>query len=87
MNFGKKLKDMHQIEGPLQVSVGNQYTYSVIPADGTNYAWTVSGCTIVSGQDTSSIIVDWTLIGQGSIQVIVTTSGGDDLVVTDPVGS
>ena len=75
---------MHQIQGPLQVNVGNQYVYSVIPADGTAYYWTVTGCDIVSGQGTPSITVNWTLVGTGSIQVDVLTTGGNDIVVIDP---
>ena len=75
---------MYQIQGPLNVNVGAQSTYSVIPADGTSYAWTVSGCNILSGQGTSSIIVQWTQVGQGSIQVDVSTPSGDNLVIIDP---
>jgi hypothetical protein len=75
---------MHQIQGPLQVNVGNQYVYSVIPADGLTYTWTVSGCNILSGQGTPSITILWTFLGQGSIQVDVVTTGGDDIVVIDP---
>ena len=77
---------MHQIQGPLNVNVGVQYTYSVIPADGLGYVWTVTGCNIISGQGTPSILVQWTLVGQGSIQVDVSTPTGDDIVVIDPLG-
>lgn len=78
---------MHEIQGPLNVSINVQYVYSVTPADGLGYLWTVSGCEIVSGQGTSSITVLWTISGQGSIQVDVSTSGGHDIVIIDPTSA
>jgi hypothetical protein len=75
---------MHQILGPLQVNVGDHDNYSVTPADGLSYTWTVAGCNILDGQGTSSIDVLWTIQGQGSIQVDVKTSSGDDIIVIDP---
>lgn len=77
-----KNKAMHQILGPQNVNVGNESNYSVTPADGTSYVWTVVGCNIVVGQNTSSIDVLWNIPGEGSIQVTV-TSGGVDIVVID----
>ena len=74
---------MHQIQGPLQVKVGDLSNYSVIPADGTSYVWTVVGCNILDGQGTPAIDVQWTIPGQGSIQVAVTTGSGIDVVVID----
>ena len=75
---------MHQIQGPLNVTLGVESTYSVVPADGTSYVWTVSGCDIISGQGTASIIVQWTQLGQGSIQVEVSMPSGDDIIIIDP---
>jgi hypothetical protein len=74
---------MHQILGPLTVNVGSNYYYTVSPNDGTSYYWSVTGGTIVSGQNTSSIQVHFVTAGTCTVQVNVTN--GEDIVVIDPV--
>lgn len=48
------------------------YHYSTPPIAGTNYIWTVTGGTIMSGQGTPNIDVIWTSDGIGSVTVAVT---------------
>lgn len=43
--------------------------YSVTSSAGYSYTWTISGGTLVSGQGTSSITVDWGAAGTGQVQV------------------
>lgn len=43
--------------------------YSITPVKGETYQWTVTGGTIIAGQGTNSIIVDWGATGSGSVGV------------------
>jgi hypothetical protein len=68
------------ITGPSPVcqTVNNSTeTYSVVNVPGNSYNWVVTGGTIVSGQGTNAIVVQWTTAGAGSVQVTesVGTSG------------
>ena len=47
-------------------------SYSILPVNGESYTWIVTGGTIVSGQNTPSIIVDWGAAGTGSVGVQAT---------------
>lgn len=73
------------VSGNDVVCAGAGYeTYST-PLVGTHtYVWTVVGGTIVSGQNTNSISVDWTIAGAGSVKVTETgsTSVSNTLPVT-----
>jgi hypothetical protein len=68
------------ITGPAPVcqTIGTSYsTYSTPNVAGHTYAWTVTGGTIISGQGTNSITVNWTTVGPGNVDVtetITTTS-------------
>ncbi len=56
--------------------------YSVTNTVGSTYAWTVpAGATIVSGQGTNSITVDWGTTG-GQVSVVETIQCGDGPAVT-----
>lgn len=77
--------------GPHHVTANQQVPYlihvSLLP--GTSIVWTVNGGTILSGQGTTQIIVQWTTIGQGSVEVSVTHPGQDQetdsiTVIIDP---
>jgi hypothetical protein len=61
------------ITGPESVCEDGTYVYSVVagPA-GTIYSWTATGGTIISGQGTNSITVDWNNSGAGDVSVSVT---------------
>ncbi len=50
------------------------YTYGQIT--GTTYFWTVTGGTIVSGQNTSTITVNWGASTSGNVSFVETYSGG-----------
>lgn len=56
-----------------QNSSGN--LYYAIPSGG-NYAWNVVGGTILSGQGTDSLLVDWGISGPGRVSVSGTNSNG-----------
>ncbi|GAG75821.1 unnamed protein product [marine sediment metagenome] len=47
------------ISGSTNVGTGATETYSVTPQTGFSYAWNVQGGTIISGQGSTSITVDW----------------------------
>lgn len=46
--------------------------YTILKVNGETYDWIVTGGTIVSGQGTASIEVDWGIAGVGSVGVIST---------------
>ncbi|TAE19565.1 MAG: T9SS C-terminal target domain-containing protein [Bacteroidetes bacterium] len=57
--------------------VSSTVTYSINPAPGTSYNWTVLNGSILSGQSTNSISVKWNDSGaNGSVSVTQTTSLG-----------
>jgi hypothetical protein len=63
------------ITGPTPVCVsaaGATSTYSTPNVAGHSYNWTVTGGTIVTGQGTNSITVNWTTVGTGNIAVTQT---------------
>lgn len=71
------------ITGPAPVCEFDQgAAYSVIAVAGDAYAWTVSGGSIVSGQGSNSINVDWGGNGAGSLSLTQTTPEGCDTTVT-----
>ena len=47
-------------------------SYSILPVNGESYTWIVTGGTIISGQNTSAIKVDWGATGVGSVGVQAT---------------
>lgn len=71
------------IEGPNPVCNGETATYSTI-VPGSYYSWTVNGGTIVSGQGTSSITVQWTSAGENTIVIAMagTTANQTTHVIT-----
>jgi hypothetical protein len=77
------------ITGPAPVcqTIGNNYsTYSTPNIAGHTYTWTVTGGTIVTGQGTNSITVNWTTVGGGTVNVTETiTSTTCSVGVTKPV--
>lgn len=63
------------VSGNYQVCSGaTSETYSTPDVGTHTYLWTVTGGTIVSGQNTHSIAVDWTTPGNGSVRVDETGS-------------
>lgn len=68
------IKD-HALEGQLPIGDTSiceltlAKTYRIIPINGETYTWIVTGGTIVSGQGSSSIVVDWGTSGVGSVGV------------------
>ncbi len=59
------------ISGPAMDILENvPYTYSVDFKSNTSYNWNVSNGTILSGQGTNKVIIEWHKFTQGSIQLI-----------------
>ena len=50
--------------------------YSTIETAGSVYNWNITGGTLISGQGTDSIVVNWGLAGIGSITSLETNVGG-----------
>ncbi|HXP51540.1 MAG TPA: hypothetical protein VN922_16405, partial [Bacteroidia bacterium] len=76
-NFFKIIPNPYSITGSISVSVSaSGVTYSVPNTTGSTYAWTVpSGATIVSGQGTNSITVNFGT-HSGDVSVTETEKGG-----------
>jgi PKD-like domain len=63
------------VTGPSPVcqTIGTNYsTYSTPNVAGHTYNWTVTGGTIIIGQGTNSITVNWTAVGAGNVSVTET---------------
>ena len=77
------------ITGPAPVcqTIGTNYsTYSTPNVAGHTYTWAVAGGTIISGQGTNSITVNWTTVGLGNVSVTETiTSTTCSAPATKPV--
>lgn len=63
------------ISGPVAVCSGNNNQYSVSWTPISTYLWIVTGGTIVSGQGTNNIIVNWGAAGAGNVSLTETTKG------------
>ncbi|MEX0968201.1 MAG: PKD domain-containing protein [Bacteroidia bacterium] len=63
-----------QIQGDTAICEGNSITYSTAANTGHSYDWQVAGGQIISGQNTETIMVEWTGTGSGSITVIETNA-------------
>lgn len=74
------------ITGPspvCQSSVGGTVIYSTPLVAGHTYSWSVTGGTIVSGQNTSQITVSWATPGAATVSVTETiTAGGCTATIT-----
>jgi len=73
------------ISGDTLVISPQQYTYSVPVAAGESVNWTVTGGTLISGQGTSSIVVNWSLTPPNAISAAITNVLGCGDTVTQPV--
>jgi hypothetical protein len=65
------------ITGTATVCTGQQnISYSVVTQPGAVYTWTVpAGCSLVSGQGTGTVVINWGSVG-GSISVVASNSCG-----------
>jgi gliding motility-associated-like protein len=74
-----------QIQGNSIVCFNQVHSYHVDSIGLDTYLWQVSGGTIVSGQGTSAITVQWTFTGGGFVRVTQTSPQGCDSIITLPV--
>lgn len=66
-----------EIVGPATVCQGSTETYAVKNLPGQTYDWTVVGGIIVSGAGTSTIDVQWTVLGSQQVEVTISTVGSN----------
>jgi hypothetical protein len=64
------------IEGQLQPAPGSTEVYTYTGTVGSTYEWIAVGGNIISGQGTSTIVVEWNEQGAGSISVVETNVDG-----------
>ena len=77
------------ITGADTADINQTNSYSVNA--GFTYTWNITNGTIISGQSTNSVEVDWSATGQGTLQVIATDQGCLETVLktvtlVDPTG-
>lgn len=60
------------IEGTVSVSIGDVSIYKVEENPGVGYLWEVENGTIVSGQGTNEITVEWDIEGEGGVRLVYT---------------
>ena len=60
------------ITGQSTVPINGVMTYGVSPISGATYVWTVTGGTIVSGQGTANITVQWSNGVAGTVSIVQT---------------
>lgn len=68
--------EAYDIMGNISPGAGTQETYTYQETTGSSYEWVVTGGTIISGQGTSSITVEWDDSGTGSIILVETNADG-----------
>jgi hypothetical protein len=54
------------------VCANQTYTYNIPAIAGSTYVWTVTGGTIISGQGTNQITVQWDSGTEGAVYVVQT---------------
>lgn len=64
------------INGITNTHIGELEIYSVPAANNTTYDWTVTGGSIMSGQTTDAIAVEWSSIGTQTVEVVQTNAQG-----------
>lgn len=63
------------IAGPAVVCNGSTQNYNVTSVAGQTYTWTVTGGTITGGAGTNAIAVQWTTLGNQTVNVTIGTTG------------
>jgi len=76
------------ITGPNPVVSGQQNTtYSVPNQTGFTYAWSITGGTIVSGQNTNSVTVNWDASTSHSISIVETNQSNQTKTTTATINT
>jgi PKD repeat protein len=65
-----------QVLGDSTVCHGSTETYTTVGGAGHQYNWSTSGGLFQSGQGTNTVTINWTSIGQRSIQLVETNTNG-----------
>jgi len=68
---------LSNISGPSSINRLEKGSYKVTTSYGGPFSWTVNGGTIQSGQGSDSIVVEWTTLGNGSVDVHVNETCSD----------
>lgn len=68
-SIGVTLIPAPAVNGTAQTCYGSTATYTTPAVTGCTYFWTVTGGTIMSGQNTNTIVVQWGPGGNGSVTV------------------
>lgn len=63
------------ISGPAVVCNGSTQNYNVTSIAGQTYTWTVTGGSITTGAGTNAIAVQWTTLGNQTVNVTIGTAG------------
>jgi hypothetical protein len=66
--------EIYEIDGELNPAPGSTQTYTYTETAGSTYEWTVTNGTIISGQGTATIEVEWGDTGEGSVTVVETNA-------------
>ncbi|MBL0341104.1 MAG: gliding motility-associated C-terminal domain-containing protein [Bacteroidetes bacterium] len=64
------------IAGPVNVCVNDSGSFSVTNTFGSTYAWTVTGATLINGNGSNTINVNWPATGTITISIVETNSYG-----------
>ncbi len=62
------------ISGGIKACIGEFQSFNTPGASGNTYSWTVTGGSLVSGQNSNSINVRWNTSGAGTLQLIETNN-------------
>ncbi|MGV3599035.1 MAG: PKD domain-containing protein, partial [Bacteroidota bacterium] len=73
------------ITGADSTCVDKVYSYSVPQMGADTYQWSISNGTILSGQNTNTVLVQWDTVGSGVITIRQTSVAGCDSVMSDTV--
>jgi len=63
----------------------NSISYTITPRPGYTYSWTITGGTLIFGQGTDSILVNWGAQSNGNVRVVASIGCGDAPPVDLPI--
>jgi hypothetical protein len=76
------------ISGPNPITPGQQNAmYSVVNQTGFSYQWSITGGTIISGENTNSVTVDWNTSSSHSISIVETNQSNQKNTITATINA